>query len=197
MNYWYAAAAISVATSLGCSHSVAMLDNEKSEETDLQFLPQNVPSPAVWKSVLRVLSISSAPLVLNKASASRSHEKWKRILLWRRRGIVSRPCRWRLSRPILFWLNNPWGALLLLHCATERRFSSGFWHQRSRVWIWAAMGQALPHGAHNKTGAEIDGVHSCGQTWDVEQVGLPWWDGSYITWRDTSAILSEVILLDK
>lgn len=66
-------AAISVATSLGCPHFVMMLDNEKSEETDLQFLSKT-PVSSRLKSFLRALSISSAASCTNEAAASLS---WK------------------------------------------------------------------------------------------------------------------------
>lgn len=63
-------AAISVTTSLGCSHFVVMLDNEKSEETDLQFLSK-MPVSSSLKSFLRALSplpslILTKPLMKNE-----------------------------------------------------------------------------------------------------------------------------------
>lgn len=106
--------AISVATSLGYSHFVMMLDNEKSQEMDLQFLSKT-PFSSCLKSFLRGLSISSAASCTNEATASlkmKTIVRAKNIFAVTICKNVDSPCRCNTFYKIM--LQNPWCALLLL-----------------------------------------------------------------------------------
>lgn len=72
---------MAVATSLGSSHFVMMLDNEKNEETDFQFL-----SETPFSGCLKYFSFKSSVYLMKQQQAS--HEKWK-LLWWKRVFLLS------------------------------------------------------------------------------------------------------------